>query len=114
MAYVGNVSAFLVHVLGLGTGVHTFNYVDGPDLSMEELVDTISVAFGRQRTLKFRIPYVLGYLIGVACDVVAAASSRRLPISAARIRKFRSTTTFSAQRVRSIGFDPPPVYVKRC
>lgn len=107
MAYVGNVSAFLVHVLGLGAGVHTFNYVDGPDLSMEELVDTILIAFGRQPKLKVRIPYVFGYLIGVVCDAVAAASNRRLPISAARIRKFRSTTTFSAQRTKSIGFQPP-------
>ena len=53
MAYVGNVSAFLVHVLGLGAGTHLFNYVDGPDLSMEELVQTILVALGRPRAVEF-------------------------------------------------------------
>ena len=30
MAYVGNVAAFLVHVLSCGAGTHLFNYVDGP------------------------------------------------------------------------------------
>ena len=66
MAYVGNVSAFLVHVLGLGAGTHLFNYADGPDLSMEELVQTILLALGRRPVIGTRIPYAIGYLGGVA------------------------------------------------
>ena len=107
MAYVGNVSAFLVYVLSLGAGFHLFNYVDGPDLSMKELVQTVSLALGRRRRLNARIPYVVGYLFGTACDVVAAVTGKRLPISAVRIRKFCSTTTFSPQRAKSTGFRPP-------
>ena len=84
MAYVGNVSAFLVHVLGLGAGTHLFNYVDGPDLSMEELVQTILVAVGRPPAVGLRIPYLVGYLGGVACDVASAShrdetSNQRAP-----------------------------------
>ena len=107
MAYVGNVSAFLVHVLGLGAGTHLFNYADGPDLSMEELVQTILMALGRRPVIGTRIPYAIGYLGGVACDVLAAVTRRRFPISAVRIKKFCSTTTFSAERVLAIGFCPP-------
>ena len=107
MAYVGNVSAFLVHVLGLGAGTHLFNYVDGPDLSMEELVQTILVALGRPPAVGLRIPYLVGYLGGVACDVASAFTGMRLPISALRVKKFCSTTTFSTSRVMATGFRPP-------
>ena len=107
MAYVGNVSAFLVHALGLGAGAHLFNYVDKPDFSMQELVETMLQALERPAVIGARIPYVVGYLGGIACDMAAAVTGRRLPISAVRIRKFCSTTTFSADRVQSTGFRPP-------
>ena len=107
MAYVGNVSAFLVHVLGLGAGTHLFNYVDGPDLSMEELVQTILLALGQPRTVGLRIPYVAGYLGGVVCDVASTFTGLRLPITALRVQKFCSTTTFSASRAMATGFRPP-------
>ena len=107
MAYVGNVSAFLVHLLGLGAGTHLFNYVDGPDLSMEELVQTILLALGRPPAVGLRIPYLVGYLGGIACDVASAFTGMRLPISALRIKKFCSTTTFSGSRAMATGFRPP-------
>ena len=106
MAYVDNLSAFLVHVLGQDPGAHLFNYVDKPDLSMRELVDTIREALGRPPGGR-RIPYAIGYLGGLACDVVAAVTGRKLPISAVRVRKFCSTTTFSAERAGSTGFRAP-------
>ena len=106
MAYVDNLSAFLVHVLGEGPGTHLFNYVDKPDLSMRELVDTIREALGRPAG-GGHIPYAVGYLGGLACDVVAAVTGRKLPISTVRVRKFCSTTTFSAQRAGSTGFRAP-------
>ncbi len=107
MAYVGNVSAFLVHVLSLGAGTHLFNYADGPDLSMGELVQIVLTTLGRPPAIRARIPYPIGYLGGVACDVLAAVTGRRLPISAVRIRKFCSTTTFSTDRMHGTGFRPP-------
>ena len=107
MAYVGNVSAFLMHVLGLGAGTHLFNYADGPDLSMGELVQIVLTMLGRSPVVRVRIPYPIGYLGGVACDALAAVTGRRLPISAVRIRKFCSTTTFSTDRMRGTGFLPP-------
>ena len=107
MAYVGNLSEFLVHVLSLGTGAHLFNYVDGPDMSMDELVETILRTLrGRRPVFGVRVPYVVGYLGGVACDLMASATGRRLPISAVRIKKFCSTSTFSAQRANATGFRP--------
>ena len=107
MAYVGNVSAFLARTRHLGPGTHLFNYADKPDLSMTELVATVLETLGRPPLSGFRIPCAIGYLGGLACDAVSALTGRILPISAIRVRKFCSTTTFSADRLRSTGFAPP-------
>ena len=105
MAYVGNLSEFLVHVLTLETGDHLFNYVDGPDMSMKELVEAILHASGSRRpTIGARIPYVVGYLGGLVFDLVASVTGRGLPVSAVRIKKFCSNSTFAAVRVRDSGF----------
>ena len=106
MAYVGNLSAFLVRALGMSTGCHLFNYVDKPDLSMQELVDIVAETVGRGPMAGVRVPYVVGYLGGFLCDVASAVTGRKLPVSAIRIRKFCSSTTFSAQRLESTGFRP--------
>ena len=107
MAYVGNLSAFLVHVLNLGVGEHLFNYVDKPDVSMEELVTTILFALDRPAKIGMRIPYLVGYLGGSVCDGVAALIGKRLPISALRVKKFCSASTFSSGRMECTGFRPP-------
>ena len=107
MAYVGNLSAFLVHALGLGAGSHLFNYVDKPDYSMQELVDTVANAVDRRSLSRIRIPYAVGYLGGIACDLIAAITEKKLPISAVRVKKFCSTTTFSSDRLESTGFQAP-------
>ena len=107
MAYVGNLSAFMVHVITLEVGVHVFNYVDPPDFLMEELVETILSTIGRKPRIVIRIPYTVGITGGIVCDLIAAVSGKRLPISAVRIRKFCSTTTFSSRRALQTGFRPP-------
>lgn len=107
MAYVGNVSAFLAKALECDAGAHLFNYVDKPDFSMQELVQTVLQTLGRRPSVGPRIPYQVGYFGGLVCDLAATITGKRLPISAVRVRKFCSTTTFSAQRVHSTGFQAP-------
>ena len=104
MAYVGNLSAFLVESMGFESGTHLFNYVDKPDLSMQTLVETIFRTLDRAPMAAFHIPYAIGYVGGLACDLLSGITGKKLPISANRIRKFCSTTTFSSQRVQSTGF----------
>ena len=79
MAYVGNVSAFLVHALSLRAGAHLFNYADKPDFAMQELVDTVVQTLGRPALTGTRIPYAAGYVGGVVCDLLAALTGRPLP-----------------------------------
>ena len=106
MAYVENLCAFLVHVATFGAGTHLYNYADKPDLSMDELVSIILHELGRPAVIRPRVPYPLGYLGGIVCDLVSYATKRKLPISAIRITKFCSTTTYPTDRAQSTGFKP--------
>ena len=107
MAYVGNVCAFLARMLTWAPGTHVCNYVDKPDLSMLELVNAIADAAGQRRSSGIRIPYALGYLAGVGCDLLSAVTGKNLPISSVRVRKFCRTTTYSSTSTASRGFQPP-------
>ncbi len=106
MAYVGNLSAFLATAPDRPPGIHVFNYVDKPDLSMQALAQLVSHTLGQPPT-RLRIPYPAGYLAGVACDVIGAITGSNLPISADRVRKFCAITTFSADRLHAAGFRAP-------
>ena len=107
MAYVGNVVAFLARMLTADSGTHLFNYVDKPDPTMHELVSIVLDVVGQPRAGRKSVPFAMGYLAGLGCDIVSAVTGKNLPISAARVRKFCSTTTFSATRLSSTGFQPP-------
>ena len=76
MAYVGNVSAFLVHTLGLGARAHLFNYVDKRDFSMQDLVDTGLQTLGRPALSGTRISYAAGY-VGVRRGMRPSGRSHR-------------------------------------
>ena len=107
MAYVGNLSQFLTTALARPPGVHVFNYVDKSDLSMQALAELVSHALGQPPLTRLRIPYPVGYLAGVACDLVASMTGTDLPISADRVRKFCASTTYSADRLHGTGFQAP-------
>ena len=107
IAYVDNVSAFLAAALEFGPGSHLFNYADKPDLTTRELVETLLRVLGRTPRAGVRVPYAVGYLGGLACDLAAALTGAKLPVSAVRVKKFCSTTTFSTARVEAAGFQPP-------
>ena len=106
MAYVGNVVDALVHSLSLGPGIHICNYVDGPDMDMNELVTLVNRSLGHTHGTRLRIPLPIAMLGGHALDLVARLTGRSLPISAIRVRKFCETTQFKAERIRVSGFTP--------
>jgi nucleoside-diphosphate-sugar epimerase len=106
MAFVENVAGFLVSAGGFGPGDHLFNYVDKPDLSMNELVMLVKRTLGKPDRIGLRIPYAVGYAGGLLADVVAAVLHREFPVSAVRVKKFCATTQFGSNRVASTGFKP--------
>jgi nucleoside-diphosphate-sugar epimerase len=106
MAYVGNVVAFIQHALTFKPGVHTYNYIDKPDFTMNELVSWVNKLLGKSTEIKFRLPYRLGLLIGKSFDLAAKLMGKKLPISAIRVKKFCSNSVYESA-IHATGFTPP-------
>jgi nucleoside-diphosphate-sugar epimerase len=106
MAYVENVADFLAYSLTFGPGTHIFNYVDGPDLNMNALVDRVQTYLNREKKDNVRLPKWLALGAGHCLDGISRVVNRTFPVSAVRIRKFCESTQFKADRVALTGFRP--------
>ena len=93
IAYVGNVAAFLVYNLSQGPGVHTMNYVDGPDMSTKGLIAHVKRCLGLPGKTP-GIPKPVALAGGHFLDVIARLSGTPFPsapsasASFVRIRSF--------------------------
>lgn len=107
MAYVGNVVAFVHYLIEQGkTGYHVYNYVDKPDLTMNELIDQVSQVLGRHIPA-IHLPYSVGMIGGYAFDVLAKLSGKKQTVSSVRVKKFCATTQFDSSKAMRSGFIPP-------
>jgi nucleoside-diphosphate-sugar epimerase len=106
MAYVENVAAFIEYSMSFKPGVHTYNYIDKPDFSMNTLVGNVNSMLGRSSKIGFRLPFSVGYSIGKCFDMVSALTGKRFAISAIRVKKFCANSVFNTA-VESTGFVPP-------
>ena len=106
MAYVENVSSFIKHSLSFDKGIHIYNYVDKPDLSMNELVTNTRAILFHKEDVGLRLPKFLGIAIGWIFDVAAFFAMKKLPISSIRVKKFMATTQFTTS-LGETGFHPP-------
>jgi nucleoside-diphosphate-sugar epimerase len=106
IAYVGNVTAFLRHCLNDQSALEIYNYADGPDFTMKQLMNVICDKLGKPKPA-FSLPYAAGLGAGYMFDGLARITGKNFPISAVRIRKFCADTTSSADKARRSGFNPP-------
>ena len=106
MAYVGNIVSLLSYLIENAQGYNVYNYIDKPDLTMNELVDVVGKSLGR-KIPSVKVPYFLGMFVGYCFDVLAMLTGKKLPISSVRIKKFCATTQFDATKVLVFGFKPP-------
>lgn len=98
MAYVGNVVAFIKDQLEKSKeGYYIFNYVDQPDLTMNELIDIIENKM-KISLPETKIPYWAGIIGGYAFDLIAKVLGKSLPISSVRVKKFCATTQFDGRK----------------
>jgi len=103
MAYVENVVSFLLFSTTFGPGIHKYNYIDKPDLTMNKLVGIVKGKLGKSPEAGIRIPYKLGFVVGLFFDMVSKISGRKFPVSSIRIKKFCSSTQFDTS-VHNSGF----------
>ena len=106
MAYVENLSAFLVRCIESDKKYAVYNYVDAPDFTMNELVSFVRVKLRGKTSVGIRIPKLVGLMVGYAADVVAELGVK-LPISSVRVKKFCASSEFSSAKADLDGFVPP-------
>ena len=107
MAYIGNIVAFLETCVATDQKYGVYNYVDTPDLTMNELVSKVRAKLKGKTGVGPRLPYWLGLLLGHAADFVAKLSGKNLPVSSIRVKKFASSTEFRSAKASLDNFKPP-------
>lgn len=105
IAHVENVAGFLMHVLTGGADVEVYNYSDGPDLSVKDLVNLCLRAL-RRPALGPGLPLPIGNAIGSIADAVSSLSKRRLPFSRIRVKKFVANTQVNSEAAFRSGYRP--------
>ncbi len=107
MAYVGNVVHFVKFCMeSKNPGYRLYNYVDQPDMTMNDLIKQVETSLNKKHS-NTRFPYWMGYSGGLAFDIIAFITRKKLSISSVRIKKFCATTQADASKVLSSGFHAP-------
>ena len=107
MAYIGNIVAFLETCIASDREYGIFNYVDTPDLTMNQLVSQVRKTLKGKTGVGPRLPYWLGMLLGYVADGVAKLMGKSLPVSSIRVKKFVSSTEFTSAKNNLNGFKAP-------
>ena len=93
-------------LLTFGPGIHTYNFIDKPDFTMNQLVGSVKRMLGQSDNIGFRLPYVVGYAIGKGFDLVASITGKRLAISSIRVKKFCVNSVYNTA-IDETGFVSP-------
>lgn len=98
MAYIGNIVEFLDKCCSSIHPLAVYNYVDTPNLSMDELVTVVRQELELETKRLWRIPVWLGILLGQIVDMVSRTTGKKSKISAIRVKKFTATTDFQSSK----------------
>ena len=107
MAYIGNVVAFLEACTATERKYGIYNYVDTPDLTMNELVSVVRKQLKGKHGIGPRLPYWIGMILGYTADLLAKLSGKNLPVSSIRVKKFAASTEFMSAKLNLDNFNPP-------
>lgn len=107
----GNVYNLLKQIAGgkfmmVGAGYEVYNYVDKPDLNMNQLVAEVEQSLNK-KIPSMHLPYPLGMLGGYCFDILSKITGKKYAVSSVRVKKFCATTQFDATKVHSSGFVAP-------
>lgn len=106
MAYVENLSAFLMKCIESDEKYSVYNYVDTPDFTMNELVSLVRGKLRGSLSVGIRISKFTGLMVGYVADALAIAGIK-LPISSIRVKKFCESSKFSSAKSELDGFEAP-------
>jgi GlcNAc-P-P-Und epimerase len=107
IAYVENLIEATVFLMTcLKPGVEYFNYVDEPQMTIRQIVDTIS-RYGGAKIPKVYVPLPLAIILTFPFDVLEKITGRLFRITAKRIKKFNTETHFKADKIKRVEFKQP-------
>ena len=95
LAFVENITDFIIFSMRFGPGCHLYNYVDEPQLTMNALVGSIYNYLGK-KAISIRIPYFFGMIFGYFFDMFSIITGKNFSISSIRIKKFCSNSRFKS------------------
>ena len=98
LAYIGNIVAFLEACIATNQKYGVYNYVDTPDLNMNELVSQVRAKLKGKDGVGPRLPYGPGMILGYTADAIAKLSGKNLPVSSIRVKKFAAATEFQSAK----------------
>ncbi len=107
MAYIGNVVSFLEACISTQKKYGLYNYIDTPDLTMNELVSGVRLKLRGKKNVGIRLPYWLGIGLGWAADLVSFLTRKNFALSSIRVKKFVSHTEFQSSKDALDGFVTP-------
>jgi GlcNAc-P-P-Und epimerase len=107
MAYIGNVVAFLEACISTDQRFGIYNYVDTPDLTMNELVSFVRSQLKGKDNVGLRLPYRMGLILGYLADLFAFLRGKHLPLSSIRVKKFAASTEFKSAKSSLDNFVAP-------
>ena len=107
MAYIKNVVAFLEKCISIDQNYGVYNYVDTPDMTMNELVSQVRTKLKGKNNVGLRLPYWFGIILGKIADILSALTGKNLPVSSIRVKKFASSTEFKSAKNALEHFEPP-------
>ena len=107
MAYIGNIVAFLEACITTDQKYGVYNYVDTPDLNMNELVSLVREKLKGKLGVGPRLTYWLGIILGYTADLVVKLTGKNLPVSSIRVKKFATSTEFKSANVSLDDFNAP-------
>jgi len=107
MAYIENVIAFLETCIGTDQKYALYNYIDTPNLTMNDLVSRVRHTLTGKSGVGIRLPYWLGLFAGYCADFLTRIIRKNLPISSVRVRKFTTNSEFVSSKANLNGFQAP-------
>ena len=106
LAYIENIAEFLKFSLTMPRGLHIYNYVDKPDLTMNELISFIRSVGTDNNSILFRLPLWLGLFAARIIDLLSILLRTQFSVSYVRMLKFSQTTQFDSS-IKSTKFVQP-------
>lgn len=108
ITFVENIAQFLLQLINYDIDkIEFFNFSDSPSITINQLVKEVSSKLD-VRVPKFKIPYLLGLIVGYIFDIISLLVGKKLFLSSIRVKKFNSPSHYNSDKAMKIFKNPIP------